>query len=1252
MRKQPLEETLVPNSGSPRLAHFHEDSSHLWRASSFTEGIMSGSTADDENHTTADSTVTALHASFDAALLDHHTSDKDSIFRTVKKSKGLKNYKTSTSFDADIDTEASTDTTAAAAAPLGELTGRKHLRVAPLEPSDVVAPSTLRKHPRTRTATAAATTRQGTEPRSRTPARGRMRPPGSTKKKLTPTSAARRRSARGSTATKLPSPTPSNMSNIGIPPTPPRTRPAESRMMALNHPSPLTPRKVSLGGGGPPSSRLKPPQMLTPTPGPPRTVLKQKPHAASYTGTTVNSSLETSHETASPATTPFKFCSFPASLPRVHNPRTTRTPSGGLESVPGIPIHSSSTRKADHDESAAAAAPNQSREEEGTHNSSLSSWSGDGGPLLPSTTTTNAVPSFPPPVLEWKSPHEVGRLVLGRKENTDLLQSEPRHAASSRVFSQDKEGYGYRDDDDDEDSFQSPLGGSQVTRTRLNFNLVLGSGAEGDDDKKGPTNETKNHALRRFSNSSSGHEEGTAASTTSVLSPTESGKGALPLFPRHDRPQSPMEVQVPFRMDAQCSPIPGIGDDGAPYHGPSSLVCDMDIEADATKAPPSVRQRKSRPPLIPCSSPKKRSQRNIGSSNNTSIADTENDESSRLSLSLDFEDSASSTTSSKMRRLRPMPDISGFDAGLSLQNTSGEKTADESLGTSETRHHPPSPKLVCPPTPVRTPAWAQGEGGHHTMFARSNSLIATKVLATCPIQVLDGHSSLENSLLEDDDDSEPDAFAPRFSTLVEEFEGMDESAGMKDLSELHEMLTATDAAVPTKLKRHVSAPVAIGNVPPPPTLVATTSCSGRVLSSKSSSEESSPPPPKPLARRLTSGFGEVGSVISFSNDFDNLGKLGSGTFADVFKVRSRADQQLYAVKRNRRQFRGKRDREMALAEVRTMQRLQSVCAQQPASDTTSKAKTKNSFSLYVLFFCQAWQEEGYFFCQTELCCRDTCRELMQSLRSNWPSASKKYPSLARRLNATISEGSEVTDETIGRLLPESSVWKICHDVAAGLSHIHSHGIVHNDIKASNIFLVSHGRFGAMCKIGDFGMAGDAGSSEDGQEGDTLYMAPELLSSSAKHPSADLFSLGLSLYELASSVAWELPSEGPRWLELRNGTHVPELPKSRSKELSQLIQSMIHPVPEFRPTADDILDKVERVKETGSACDEFLKDYIKDIEDFDRAEEHRLALEKWEAHERGQTPRHSSNGKRVFQEDSMTPTTQIPLAPVLFTPEAN
>ena len=382
---------------------------------------------------------------------------------------------------------------------------------------------------------------------------------------------------------------------------------------------------------------------------------------------------------------------------------------------------------------------------------------------------------------------------------------------------------------------------------------------------------------------------------------------------------------------------------------------------------------------------------------------------------------------------------------------------------------------------------------------------------------------------------------------------------------------------------------------------------------------------------------EVGPVVSMATHFDVLSTLGRGAFADVYRVRAKIDGRLYAVKRNRRQFRGTRDREKALAEVRCMQRLQNICTTRPGAANVS-------YSLYLLFFFQAWQEDGHFFCQTELCCRDTCRELMDSLRCHWDHAKSSYPSLRQLPPPPHGDpGSPIMD---GRLFPEPAIWKICHDVTAGLCHIHSHGLVHFDIKPSNVFFVPHGRLGALCKIGDFGMAGEVGSSEDGQEGDQKYMAPELLASDQKHPSADIFSFGLTLYELASSLPFALPSEGSLWHELRSGRHTPDIPSCRGSDLLHLIGTMLRPSKDARPSAEAILT-IGKVAEAGRSCNQFLRDYLADIDSYDRREEeHQRRLSAMGGlGDDDQTPRHART--RVC---SPSIANFMPPAPLLSSPE--
>jgi len=121
------------------------------------------------------------------------------------------------------------------------------------------------------------------------------------------------------------------------------------------------------------------------------------------------------------------------------------------------------------------------------------------------------------------------------------------------------------------------------------------------------------------------------------------------------------------------------------------------------------------------------------------------------------------------------------------------------------------------------------------------------------------------------------------------------------------------------------------------------------------------------------------------------------------------------------------------------------------------------------------------------------------------------------------EGNELKEIVkTQRLASQQDIINYATQIAEGLQAAHEKGIVHRDIKSSNIMVTNDGQI----KIMDFGLAKFRGSAQLTQIGTTLgtaaYMSPEQARGDDVDHRSDIWSFGVVLYEMLTS---ELPFKG-------------------------------------------------------------------------------------------------------------------------------
>ncbi|CCD12622.1 unnamed protein product [Trypanosoma congolense IL3000] len=139
-----------------------------------------------------------------------------------------------------------------------------------------------------------------------------------------------------------------------------------------------------------------------------------------------------------------------------------------------------------------------------------------------------------------------------------------------------------------------------------------------------------------------------------------------------------------------------------------------------------------------------------------------------------------------------------------------------------------------------------------------------------------------------------------------------------------------------------------------------------------------------------------------------------------------------------------------------------------------------------------------------------------------------------------------------------------------LDYIHNHKMLHRDIKSANTLLTSTG----LIKLGDFGFSKQYEDTVSGDVASTFcgtpyYLAPELWSNQRYSKKADVWSLGVLLYEIIG-MRKPFTSTNMKGLmsKVLSGSYAP-LPQSFSPEFRRVVDSILVVDPNQRPSVRGI-----------------------------------------------------------------------------------
>ena len=219
------------------------------------------------------------------------------------------------------------------------------------------------------------------------------------------------------------------------------------------------------------------------------------------------------------------------------------------------------------------------------------------------------------------------------------------------------------------------------------------------------------------------------------------------------------------------------------------------------------------------------------------------------------------------------------------------------------------------------------------------------------------------------------------------------------------------------------------------------------------------------------------------DDFEVLQKLGEGAFGKVFKVRSKIDNNIYAMKKlNIHQLREQNEKAYQLT----------------INETEFLAHLSHP---HIIKYYKSFVEGDFLYILIEFIANGDMENFIDAHKS------------------------------LGQHIPEDELWSIFLQCMKGLVYVHSNGVIHRDIKPANLLMDNN----LTIKLGDFGVSAVKGDDDESTQyknanynffknaenmqyhqtfvGTNNYMAKEIVDENEYDQKVDVYAMGVSFFEM-------------------------------------------------------------------------------------------------------------------------------------------